>query len=83
MSTDSNVVEYRGVVHNLPNDQRFFFANTNATTAIAGRSVSVIAMTAFPTVSTAEDQDDILEGLKALAEPTVATWADVKVKLGL
>jgi hypothetical protein len=82
MSTLSNVAEYYGYLYNLP-DRRFFFASTSATTSVAGQSVSIITMTAFPTLSTVEDQDDIAEGLEGLAEPTVATWADVRAKLGL
>jgi hypothetical protein len=82
MSILSNAAEYCSQVYNLPN-RRILFASNSATTAISGQSISVVAMTAFPTLSTVEDQEDIAEGMKALAEPTVATWADVKAELGL
>jgi hypothetical protein len=85
MSTDSNVVEYRSVVHSALQASQFFVANTSplALTSTAG-TMSVIMATVLPTVSSAaEDYDDITEGLKGLTEPTVATWDNVKAQLGL
>jgi len=83
MSMDSNVVEYRGFVYNLL-DQQFFLSNTSATTSTSAQFVSVIVMTVFPTVSSAtEDQMDIAEGLHALQEPDGETWEQLKRRLGL
>jgi hypothetical protein len=37
----------------------------------------------IPNLTSSEDQEDVVEGLAGLSKPTIATWAEVKARLGL
>lgn len=64
-------------------DGKFVLVNRVSISANSASPVIFIATSAFPTVSSAENAEDIAEGLRGLQEPTVATWTDLKAQLGL
>ena len=62
----------------------FVFLTAGLSSSNASAYVIFSASSAFPlAASSVEIAEDIAEGIKALKEPTVATWKDVRTQLGL